>query len=567
MSYIEDRMTKTSKTNIISKISFSLLFLWLLPLTTGAQEPIYSKIVSHDNDQVIIKFYQIGSATNYLCSLKDFSCTNHGASAPELEPDDSDLASARVAKFGKALPAAASFKKTSSKGTYVAFYTSASEKRNHTRTFNLWSKKTGKKYTAQRKVNYWDLLSEENRLFDFTPDETKLIYLSDREDRPTLYSVNLKTLNGKLLAGSRLFNRDYNVADFLVWDNQRLFFLANRDNPYDWSVYEFNLQTRTLKRVSNNASYTNLMEKVGKYLVFSKRNKNVFEPVFYDPIAGKSYTVNAIKPTIDYTPAAGEVVKTGKNYGVLLKPTNWNKDKRYPLVIWLHGGPYRQTANGYHPYQSYGVYDEVLEKLRQNGVIVLKLDYHGSYGYGRKYAEAISGQIGKLDVTDVLQATDAIKTRYKTNQTYLMGNSYGGYLALRTLTERPTIFAGAISINGVTDWESLIADIPTSIFATHFGGVPESKNQKLYNQASIINRAKNLAREKIVIMQSQADNSVPRSQADVFYASLMELGKNVEYVKYEGEDHVFKKRASLDDICRRTFNIIGVPENGTCAAH
>jgi dipeptidyl aminopeptidase/acylaminoacyl peptidase len=259
-----------------------------------------------------------------------------------------------------------------------------------------------------------------------------------------------------------------------------------------------------------------------------------------------------------------EIVKIGTQNGVLMTPAKIDPKKKYPLVIWLHGGPLRQASYGYHPYHSYGIYDGILELLRKNNVMVLKLDYRGSYGFDRAYAEGIKGNIGKGDVVDVMEALSYMRTNYKTSEVYLVGNSYGGYMSLRAIVEHPDSFTGAFSINGVTDWESLIVKMKTSIFNTQFDGLPNESNRSMYDQASIASRIRNLGNQKVKIVAGEADRTIPFWQATELYDKLKTAGKNVSILSYPGEDHVYKKKKTVTNLCNELFKFVGVRPDSGC---
>jgi dipeptidyl aminopeptidase/acylaminoacyl peptidase len=172
--------------------------------------------------------------------------------------------------------------------------------------------------------------------------------------------------------------------------------------------------------------------------------------------------------------------------------------------------------------------------------------------------------VGKGDVSDVVNAENLIKKDFSVSDTYLLGNSYGGYLALRSLVANPSKFSGAISINGVTDWGKMLKLLKTSVFNVDFNGLPNKKNTALYAQASIFSRISNLTNQKIILMQSQADKTIPPSQADSLYQALQSAGKNVQFIPYPGEDHTFTKVSDIENICQNVFNTLSVPLNNNC---
>lgn len=366
------------------------------------------------------------------------------------------------------------------------------------------------------------------------------------------------------MIGKKIISKEYSVNDFIFWNNDTIYFVANRENPYIWSLYKYNLTTKDLKKIADNISYNQTMRKIGDNLLFLQIVNNSTIPVLYNPETNEqkqfpSLTANPVSQAVTTKP-----ISFGNLTGVIVKPNNFSLAKRYPLIIWLHGGPYRQAALTYHSYMSYAVYDWMLNEVASRGAIVLKLDYRGSYGHGRKFAESISHNVGKGDVEDVVKARTFMVGQYKITKTYLTGNSYGGYLSLRAIVEKPTLFAGSMSINGVTDWQMLLDKLQTSIFNVQFGGLLDEKNSNDFYQSTIVDRIKNLKNQRIVLAQASSDKTVDPNQADWLYKKLSDQKKNVTVIKYPGEDHIFKQKKSMINLCQNLFSLVGLDQTGYC---
>jgi dipeptidyl aminopeptidase/acylaminoacyl peptidase len=356
------------------------------------------------------------------------------------------------------------------------------------------------------------------------------------------------------------------IATFLRTDPQTVYYIGNsHSNPYIWSLYKLDLATQTDKIIEPNVSYTSSIKHVDDYLIFNHQQGNGYGPEIYN-LKKETLQQFAIPDiSIKNSLTHQEVAAIGSETGILMTPKNISTLKSYPLVIWLHGGPLRQASYGYHPYGSYGSYDAILELLRKNDVIVLKLDYRGSYGFGKSYSNSIKGSVGSGDVTDVMNALAYAKTRYAINKTYLVGNSYGGYLSLRAIVEHPESFTGAFSINGVTDWTSLLIKLRTSIFNNDFDNNPPNEtNQALYDQASIINRVNNLTNQKIAIVAGEADRTIPLWQALLADNALRREHKKITLTTYRNEDHVYKEKKTLDNLCKRMFQFVEIKVDAEC---
>jgi acetyl esterase/lipase len=554
-----------------------LAFLSLVSFANGA-ELKYTTIVSDKDGQVLFRSGGLEKTNIFVCQLTDLSCENVGSTTPPevsesfTNHDDQDLKIKNV-KFDRTN---ATRVLLSPDEKWLVYYDAALANKEKIRKFvliNLIDGVKNKAYELTGKVNYWDLLSEELRIFNFSPSGNKLLYLDDRTGFSTLYLVGLTGLppKGGRLPGKQVILKKYSVADFIFLDDEVIYFSANRESEHTWSLYRYNLITKDLKKVVDDVSYNQKMRLVSsganKKLLFMQVINNSSIPALLDPetsVVSHFPALSANPKTTGYTEKEVTLGNgTNKLGGVLLKPSNYSAEKKYPLIVWLHGGPYRQVALGYHSYLGYAVYDWMLGELAKNGALVLKLDYRGSYGYGRSFAESITGQVGKGDVTDVLDAQTELKKYHKISNTYLVGNSYGGYLALRTVVDPQASkkIAGVLSINGVTDWFVLLDRLENSIFNVQFKGLLGEENSNLYYQADIADRVKNLTTQKVIVAQASSDNTVPPSQAD-YLAKIFSLkGKQMSLVKYAGEDHVFKKKNSLEDLCRQLASLSGIKAN------
>ena len=496
---------------LLGLIFFSLLGFGHL---AQAAELKVTNIIDFNDQQILFRYGGLEQTNVFLCQTKDLSCANLGSTTPANVSEsftDPEPLSAKIKNIN--------FDRTNATRVtlspdekWLAYYDAALANKENDRKFVLIALENGvkkKTYTLTGKVNYWDLLSEDLRLFSFSPDSKELVYMDDRSGYPSLYSVDLTgtpPAKGRL-PGKQITLKNYTIADFLVWDANTIYFSANRESDHLWSLYKFNPVTKDVRKIAGNISYNQRMQRVGDRLLFLQIKNNSTVPVLYDPAqtlaSGQAFSYFSSFPS--NPPMAGyaeKEVRLGKLGGVLMQPINYSATKKYPLFIWLHGGPYREVSLGSHSYLGYAIYDWLMGQMAKNGALVLKLDYRGSYGYGRAFAQSITGQVGKGDVADVMNALTELKKTRKIGPVYLVGNSYGGYLAMKAIVENPKTFAGSMPINGVMDWFVLLDKLENSIFNTQFGGLLGEKNSELYYQADIADRIKNLDGQKIIIVQA-----------------------------------------------------------------
>lgn len=536
---------------------FSILILVCVAKTTEALDVEYGTILGTSKNSLLVNYNSIGTKQNVLCSLSSYTCT------PTKMHMLGKTIKPRVTKSIKTLlkKEHASHTTFSPSNKWIAYYIGATDT-SHTRTYVLRNSKTKQESTITHTVNYWDLVDDQGKVFTFSPNEKTLVYLDDSSGSFGLYKVTLpKTIDTAI----KLNTTAQQVDDFIFTDSSTLYYIGNtKDNPYDWMLYRYNLKTNTDEVVAHHVSYIDSIKYIGDTVLFSQLQEKGYGPVAYNLKDKKIHTfkipsIETSTPTI-----TDQILSTNDIHGVAMVNPNIDTTQSHPLIIWLHGGPYRQTSLMFHPFHSYGLYDSILQTLEKNNVLILKLDYPGSLGYGRQYAESLKESVGGIDVASVMNAISYMKSRYNVNNVYLAGNSYGGYLALKTVVEHPDIITGVVSINGVTDWESLLVRMQRSIFNIEFNGLPDTTNRNLYDTASILSRIHNLTNQKITIIQGQSDKTIPPWQAELLYSKLFEQNKNVSIVRYPNEDHVFKQKKTLMDLCGQMFTSIGLPIDQSC---
>ena len=541
-----------------------ILAVFLLLVTTSKAEALninYSTVLDYTANNILISYNSIEKKQNYICNISTLACN---------KTKKTTLDRKNIPTINQTLKDELSLKKAShitmSPSMKWVAYLIGSKTDNPLRTFVIRDMINQKEFIYPNTIDYWDLVADQNKIFEFSPNEKSLIYLDDTDGALAMYSVDLDNLSGTEMKGMKLNTSALQVDDFTFTDNNTIYYIGNsKTNPYIWSLYRYDIKAGKDKVIDTMVSYTDSLIKTGSNIIYNHQQEDGYSPKLYNLKTKKIKQFKTPYTKENKIIKNQEVVKFGTLNGVLMKPTSIKTQKSYSLVIWLHGGPYRQASYGYHPYHSYGIYDTILELLRKNGVIVLKLDYRGSLGFGRPYSESIRTSVGKGDVDDVMDSITYIKSRYKLDKIYLAGNSYGGYMSLRTLVEHPDSFTGVMSINGVTDWESLLNSMQTSIFNTHFNGAPNGDNQSLYDQASIINRIGNVGNQKIAIVAGEADKTIPYWQAVMLYDKLKENNKNVNLISYPGEDHVYFKKKTIQNLCTELFKFVGKTADKECS--
>lgn len=398
---------------------------------------------------------------------------------------------------------------------------------------------------------------------EFSEDETRIAYLNDVSGFRTLLTMKTSEL-GKSSAPSlvQVTKPNTETEDYLFVGNT-LYFMANVDGPLEWDLFAYDATKNQIARVDNDVSYGDFLKRIktsnGSQLAYLKTTgKNTNLVLAANPTSKTELTPIAASPASGLT---REVKVYGKRTGVLISPAKSSKssDTKRNLFIWMHGGPQRQVAKGYHSYLSYAVYDELLERLATGGNYVYKIDYTGSTGYGSAFRKALDMKIGDVEIVDIKNAIADIKKDKKIDKVYLIGNSYGGYMALRGIVAMPDTIEGAISIAGVSDWYGLVEQIPSSPFRELFNGVPDLHNLEAYKKASVfLGMEKLTSQDKVLVVWGDLDSTVPVWQSTKYIEYAKTQKASVDSLAFPDEDHILRKRDTLDKLCTKvvsTFNL------------
>jgi dipeptidyl aminopeptidase/acylaminoacyl peptidase len=215
--------------------------------------------------------------------------------------------------------------------------------------------------------------------------------------------------------------------------------------------------------------------------------------------------------------------------GWILKPHNFDSSKKYPLILEIHGGP--QTQYGY------GFFHE-MQMLVAEGYVVLYTNPRGSCGYGYDFSFAVNGKWGETDSIDIMNGVDALLARGYIDEQRMgvTGGSYGGFMT-NWLTGHNDRFRVAITDRCVANLASMFGsgDVGWDIGYDNLDTTPW-ENLAKYMHMSPISYVQNM-KTPLLIIHSEQDLRCPIEQAEQLFTSLKWLGREVQFVRFEGQSH------------------------------
>ena len=231
--------------------------------------------------------------------------------------------------------------------------------------------------------------------------------------------------------------------------------------------------------------------------------------------------------------------------GILYKPANFDASRRYPTVIWAHGGPEAQVLLSLTPWSLY---------LAQQGYVVFEPNFRGSTGYGERFRNSNVEDSGGGEIDDIAAAVTYLVDAgiADPKRVAIGGGSHGGTVVANAVTKLPSTFAAAIEMFGVVD-RALFLQYTNRNSAirweTKMGGTPEEK-PAVYRKANILPEVPRI-QTPLLVMHGEEDPQVPPQESAELVAALKKAGKTYSYVTYPHEGHGFQQREHRQDSYER----------------
>ena len=212
----------------------------------------------------------------------------------------------------------------------------------------------------------------------------------------------------------------------------------------------------------------------------------------------------------------------------LLKPADFDPGRRYPVVVYVYGGPHAQVVrNGWG--RQTGLFHQV---LATRGILVFSIDNRGSASRGRSFERALLGRLGRTELEDQLAGVAYLKTLpyVDGNRIGIWGWSYGGFMTCYALTNAPGVFRAGAAVAPVTDW--LRYD---SIYTERYLKLPAG-NAAGYRDSSPVNQTGALT-DALLVIHGTADDNVHWDNTLAFVDALYKAGKPYDLQLYPNKNH------------------------------
>jgi dipeptidyl aminopeptidase/acylaminoacyl peptidase len=333
-------------------------------------------------------------------------------------------------------------------------------------------------------------------------------------------------------------------ADLLRWAPEGIYFSALQKTTS--SLFLLDPQSKAVKQIAmpgttiaNGFSFTRDFQ----HVAFRGAGQNQYGEIFSSSLSSPApvQVTHAGAQLSAFTLARREVVrwKSGDGTeieGVLIKPADFDANKKYPLLVVIHGGPSgidmpSISADRYYP----------MERFVARGALILRPNYRGSAGYGEAFRSLNVRNLGVGDFADVISGVD-----YLIGQGYVdkdrvgaMGWSEGGYISAFITASSDRFKAVSVGA-GISDWMTYYVNTDITPFTPQYLHANPWEDPAIYEKTSPIHYI-DKARTPTLIQHGSADRRVPIANAYELRQALEDRGVPVKMVVYDGFGHPINK--------------------------
>jgi dipeptidyl aminopeptidase/acylaminoacyl peptidase len=333
-------------------------------------------------------------------------------------------------------------------------------------------------------------------------------------------------------------------ADEFIWspDSKTIYF--NADNQINKSIYKIDIRTSLVKYVVTDNTNKNLhTSSDGKTIFFTKQSSILPEEIFSvneDGTNLKQITnLNQdILSNIKMNPITtfwSEGPDNVQIQSILVKPPDFDLNKKYPMILLIHGGPKENWLDEFH-------YRWNLQMFAAPGYVVVAPNPRGSTGYGQEFKSAVTKDWGGKPYYDIINAYNyAIRKLdfIDTKNTFAAGASYGGYM-VDWIEGHTNVFNALVSHDGTFNLESMYGTTEELWFLEwELDGKPWQRNS-LYEKWSPHKFIQN-AKTPLLVIQGGMDYRVPEEQSFQVFTSLQRLGVESKLLYFPDENHFVLK--------------------------
>ena len=318
---------------------------------------------------------------------------------------------------------------------------------------------------------------------------------------------------------------------------KNIFVTSTKDSPLERHVYKISL---------DNGKMQKLTKELGKHNVLTNSNNDFYidsynstsVPRVINLIDEKGKTVKnlltASNPFSDYKIGKTKIFSHKNDEGIelysrIITPPDFDSTKKYPVIVYVYGGPHDQEITNSF---GYGRYFMWFYLMAQKGYVIFTLDNRGSSNRGLEFEQATFRHLGTVEIKDQMTGVDYLKSLpyIDGSRIGVYGWSYGGFMTTALMLRTDNAFKVGACGGAVIDWNYYEV-----MYTERYMDTPQT-NPDGYKEACLLNYVQNL-NGKLLLVHGTSDPTVVWQNTLAFAKKAADLNKPLDYFPYIGHGH------------------------------
>ncbi len=365
-------------------------------------------------------------------------------------------------------------------------------------------------------------------------NENEFYYLSRKDGWFHIYKYNT---NGELL--KQVTKGAWEVTNLLGFDSKEryVFVEATKKSPLESHIYRVEIKSgKMVQLTTEEGIHEGMLGPEGNFVLDEwtapdvpretdllsadgKKKQNVF--VAANPLADYQLGENKLVPILS---ADGKTELAGR----LILPVNFDSSKKYPVIVYVYGGPHSQLVN--KTWQNQARWWQYY--MASKGYIAFTIDNRGTLNRGRDFETVVHRQLGILETEDQMKGIEFLKSLpyVDVDRIGVHGWSYGGFMTLNLMLRHPEVFKVGVAGGPVVDWSMYEV-----MYGERYMDTPQ-ENPEGYRESNMINHVSDL-QGKLMLIHGVQDETVVMQHSMKFLRECVKEGKQVDFFVYPTHPH------------------------------
>ena len=374
----------------------------------------------------------------------------------------------------------------------------------------------------------------------FLEDGKRFLMTSERSGYNHIYLCNLDGTEAK-----QLTNGPWDVTSVYGFDGKEVYFQAAKNTPVDRQIYAVNLKGKMREVIGREGTNSATFSNDFSYLI--NINSTINQPRQFELYTNKGKLVRVLEDNHEFaeklnTFNLGEkklmkisdpafTLPDGTQVDVdawQILPPDFDPNKKYPVLIYVYGGPGHQTVSNSWANSDYWW----MQLLAQHGIISVSINNRGSGAQGEVFKKMTYLQLGKYETEDMITLA-----KYMAKQPYVDGSrigiygwSYGGFMAANGITKGADVISTAVSVAPVTNWRYY-----DNVYTERFMRTPQENPDGYDLNSPVHNTA--MIKGNYLLCHGSGDDNVHYQNAMELIKAMISNGKQFDLMIYPNKNH------------------------------